>query len=226
MTDPDTERKRALVLVSGGIDSTVALWWAQAEGYDVLPLTFHYYKRAPQEIDATFRLLCRAHLTDALLEVELPFLKEVYDLKKEGPLENVALYDSPEGYIPARNLVFYALGAYYAEVHRASKVIGGHNGVDPEAFPDSSPKFFNFVSNLLRIGVWSYKDSPVEILQPLSGMEKWEVIQRGLDLGVPFEDTWSCNWPRDVHCGRCRSCLEREEAFAAVGARDPVPYEA
>ena len=214
---------RALLLISGGIDSAVALWWARAQGLEVLPLTYHYFGRPKAELVATRRLLEAAGVRP-LREIDLPFLKEVDDLRKAGPLTNAALERSPEGYIPARNMIFYALAAYHAEVEGASWVIGGHNGMDPEAFPDSSPKFFNFLNSLYRLGIWSSSVTPVKVVQPLSGKDKATVVRMGLDLGVPFADTWSCYWDDEVHCGTCVSCRERREAFAVLGAMDLVRY--
>ncbi len=215
---PDT----AIVLLSGGIDSAVSLWWAKAQNWDVRPLTFHYFGRPKQEITASRRLLDLAGIP-RLLEADLPFLREVEDAKADG-LENRALLESPEGYIPARNMVFYALAAYHAELQGARWVLGGHNGSDPEAFPDASPKFFNFFNSLYRIGLWSFPKTPVQILLPLSGKSKVDVVRLGLELGVPIDLTWSCYSDGPVHCGTCESCRERKAAFATLGIRDPIAY--
>ncbi|OGS51410.1 MAG: hypothetical protein A3K65_00150 [Euryarchaeota archaeon RBG_16_68_12] len=215
--------EKAVVLLSGGIDSAVSLWWAKDRGMDVRPITFHYFRRPPQEVVATKALMAAAEVPK-LVEMDLPFLREVDDLKGDG-LENKVLLDSPEGYIPARNMVFYSLAAYAAELLGARWVIGGHNGSDPDSFPDASPKFFNFFNSMYRLGLWSYDKTPAQILLPLSGKSKIEVVKLGLDLGVPFDRTWSCYWDRDVHCGTCASCRERRQAFKAVGVKDPIPYE-
>jgi len=213
---------KAVVLLSGGIDSAVSLWWARARGWDLRPLTFHYFRRPPQEIVATRKLIELSGLS-RLQEIDLPFLQEVDDMKKG--IENPVLAESPEGYIPARNMVFYAVAGFYAEPIGARWVIGGHNGTDPEAFPDASPKFFNFFNSMYRLGLWSWPKTPVQILLPLSGKSKVDVVKLGLELGVPFEHTWSCYWDRDMHCGTCASCLERKEAFRALGVKDPIAYE-
>src|SRR2546427_2349583 len=218
-----TGKEKAIVLLSGGIDSAVFLWCASAKGWGVRPLTFHYFRRPPQEVVATCALL-EASNTAGLREIDLPFLREVDDLKAAG-IENKDLLASPEGYIPARNMVFYSLAAYEAEPLGARWVIGGHNGSDPEAFPDASPKFFNFFNSMYRLGLWSYPKTPVQILLPLSGKSKVDVVRLGLDLGVPLELTWSCYWDREKHCGICASCRERREAFAALGLDDPLEYE-
>ena len=215
--------EKAVVLLSGGIDSAVSLFWAKSQGLDVRPLTFHYHRRPPQEVVATKALMAAAKLP-RLVEMDLPFLREVDDLRGDG-LENKALLGSPEGYIPARNMVFYALAAYVAEPLGARWVIGGHNGSDPDSFPDASPEFFRLFNSMYRLGVWSYDRTPAEIILPLSGKSKVEVVRLGLDLGVPFESTWSCYWDHEVQCGTCASCTERREAFKALGVKDPIRYE-
>lgn len=213
----------ALVLLSGGVDSAVTLWWAKAQGWAVQPLTFDYFGRPKQE-HAAIRGLVDAADVRPIRTVELPFLKEVDDLRPSG-FDNAALGASPEGYIPARNLIFYGLAAYFAELDGTRYLVGGHNGADPESFPDASPKFFDHLNEVLRMSLWSYEQSPVEIVLPLAGKTKEDVLRMGRRLGVPFELTWSCYWDQNVHCGTCVSCTERREAFKAIGVEDPVAYE-
>jgi 7-cyano-7-deazaguanine synthase len=216
--------ERAIVLLSGGIDSAVALSWATDQGWEVLPLTFDYFAR-PRNEGTAIEALARAARVGPIRHVDLPFLKEVDDLRKAG-VANPALLEAPESYIPARNLIFYGLAAYVAEQEGARYIVGGHNGLDPESFPDSSPKFFNFINSVLRLGLWTYPKTPVQVLVPLSGKSKADVVRAGRERKVPFEVTWSCYWDGERHCGTCPSCRERREAFDAVGVRDPVPYEA
>lgn len=215
--------ERAIVLLSGGVDSAVTLWWAKDQGWDVQPLTFDYFGRPKREHAAIAALAKRAAVGPAR-SVALPFLKEVDDLRPSG-FGNPALNESPEGYIPGRNLIFYSLASYFAELDGVRYLVGGHNGSDPESFPDASPKFFDQLNRLFGMSLWSYRTSPVEVVLPLSGKSKQDVLRLGRTLGVPFELTWSCYWDQDVHCGACVSCTERREAFAAIGAEDPVPYE-
>ncbi|HLE53881.1 MAG TPA: 7-cyano-7-deazaguanine synthase [Thermoplasmata archaeon] len=214
---------QAIVLLSGGIDSAVTLWWAKAQGWDVRPLTFDYYGRPKREHAAIDALVARGGVA-AARTVDLPFLKEVDDLRPAG-VPNEILLDSPEGYIPGRNLIFYSLAAYFAELDGSRYIVGGHNGLDPESFPDASPKFFNFLNSVFHLSLWSYDRSPVQVVVPLGSKSKVEVLRMGLGMDVPFEVTWSCYWDREVHCGTCVSCRERKEAFAAIGRTDPVAYE-
>lgn len=216
------EREKALVLLSGGIDSAVSLWWARGQGWDLVPLTVDYHERPAAEMRAIRDLLAAIGVRE-LVQVPMPFLKETSDLRKEG-LRNPLLGGAPDSYIPARNMVFYAVAGYYAETLGAPRIVGGHNGIDPETFPDSSPEFFRHVNSLYRLGLWSYGRTPVAIELHLAGKSKEEVVAMGRRLGVPFEKTWSCYFDGVKHCGRCPSCLERREAFRHHGVADPVPY--
>lgn len=218
-------RARALLLLSGGIDSCVALHWSLREGHEVLPLTFDYHLRPQREVEAAEALLEAAPhhgRLHPLQRVALPFLREVEDLA----LRPRHLEGAPQGYIPVRNLVFYSIAASLAEAQGAGLIVGGHNGTDPDMFPDSSPAFFRELQALLPRAAWSFGRAPFEVVLPISGKDKAEVVELGVELGVPFALTWSCYADGKAHCGRCGSCRERREAFAQAGVRDPVPYEA
>jgi 7-cyano-7-deazaguanine synthase len=192
---------RAIVLLSGGLDSAVCLWWARAEGYDVHALTFDFPGRPPRELAAARLLAAAAHAT--LEVVSLPFLREM-------PC-------APPGYLPGRNLVYYAIAASRAEALGASAIVGGHIATDPDGFPDASPAFFDALGRTLQAGA-----SPARILRPLAGLSKVEAIRRAIALGVPLDLTVSCYASDDRPCGRCVSCDERATAFAAVGVADPA----
>ncbi len=212
---------KALVLLSGGIDSAVALWQALEKGWEVECLTFDYHRRPCGEHRA-MEAIQRAAGGVPLRTVALPFLKEVADLGPE--IKNPGLRGAPEGYIPARNLVFYALALNEGERLGARYIIGGHNGGDSEVFPDANPKFFTSLNALAASALWSSRATPMEIQIPLAGMSKVDVLRMGERLEVPFEATWSCYWDGERHCGRCESCRERRDAFVAAGIADPTGY--
>jgi 7-cyano-7-deazaguanine synthase len=203
---------RALVLLSGGIDSTVALWWALEQGYEVRALTVHYLKRPPPEKQATRTIADEAGVE--LIELELPWLQELED-PVHPLLDNPALADAPEGYVPARNPIFYAIAAHIAEIVGAERIVGGHNGVDPDRFPDASAAFFDRMGDLLEDSLASGMELGIE--QPLHGMAKEAVVEEGLRLGAPLEASWSCYERGPEPCGECPSCRTRAEAFAAAG---------
>lgn len=207
---------RALVLLSGGIDSTVACWWALDQGYEVRALTLNYFKRPPPEQRATRRIAEEAGV--GLTELDLPWLRELED--PEHPLlDNPGLADAPEGYVPARNPIVYAIAAHVAEIVGAETIVGGHNDVDPERFPDASAGFFERFGDLLSDSLASGMELGIE--QPLLGLSKREVVEEGLRLGAPLEASWSCYERGPEPCGECPSCRTRREAFQAAGIEDP-----
>lgn len=211
----------ALVLVSGGIDSAVALFWAKRQGWVVHALTFDYPTRPPRESDAV-RALARAADVEELHAASLPWMAEAADLPSHLK-RNRALDRAPEGYVPVRNLAFYAIAAYYAEALGARHVVGGHNRTDVETFPDASPGFFRLVDEAIARGALTFRESPFRVELPLAKLTKQEVLALGFDLGVPYEATWSCYWnDRAEPCGGCASCVERKDAFDALGRTDPL----
>lgn len=212
-----TGPSRVLVLLSGGIDSAVALWWSLDAGHDVRALTFDYHLRPEPEKRATRALAEAADVPD-LRTIDLPELREVADLEGSAP---PALDGAAPSYVPHRNLIFYSLAAHHAERAGATRIVGGHNGVDPETFPDSGPAFFEGLNDLLAMGRWSATEDGLEVVNPLHGRSKREVVWLGRKLGVPFERTWSCGEHVEAPCGACASCRERAEAFEAAGLQDP-----
>lgn len=208
---------KALVLLSGGIDSTVATWWAVEQGYEVHALTFNYFKRPEPEIRATRAVAEEAGIE--LTELELPWLRELDD-PVHPLLDNPELEDAPYGYVPGRNAMFYSIGAHLAEILGADVLVGGHNGVDPETFPDASARFFDDLGDLLAKGLATQPSLTIE--QPLHGMEKPAVVDLGLELGAPMALSWSCYEEGPDPCGACPSCEQRAAAFEQLGHGDPA----
>ncbi len=208
---------RAIVLLSGGIDSAAALFWAKKEGHALTALSFDYHLRPESERRAGRALAPIAGAT--LLEVPLPFVREAVDLKAAGfavPRADGA----PEGWVPARNLVFYAIAAYYAEATGAGVIVGGHLARDAEAFADASRPFFDAFEDLIAAGRRGTPER-IRLVLPFATMQKQDVLRAAEALGVPLEHTWSCYGDGDRPCGRCVSCRERADAFAAVRRSDP-----
>jgi len=206
---------RTIVLLSGGLDSAVAMYWAQAQGWDVFPVEFEYFERPERERRACRDLRSRAGIIKQI-SIPVPFLREVADIPSHE-MNNPALAHAPEGYIPLRNLIFYALAGYHAEILGARYLVGGHNRTDCESFPDAGRSFWDQLNQIYRIAIWSHNEIRTEIVLPLIEMEKTEVIRLGAKLGVPFELTWSCYFNAAQPCGSCASCIERAQALAAAG---------
>lgn len=206
---------RAIILFSGGLDSAVALYWARAQGWDVFPIEFEYYQRPERERRACRSL--REHMgIRNQITAPLHFIREVSDIP-EQELANPSLARAPEGYIPLRNLIFYSLAAYHAEILGARYIVGGHNRTDCESFPDAGKAFWERLNQIFRTAIWSHAHVQTEVVLPLIEMDKVEIVRLGSELGVPFELTWSCYHDADRPCGACESCIERAQAFAAAG---------
>lgn len=191
---------QALVLLSGGVDSAVALWWARRRFRTVRALTFTFAYRSRPEKRAARRLARAAGV--ALEEIRLPFLRENPRAPGRSP-----------GYLPARNLLFYSVALSRAEALGARAVVGGHNGADPARFPDAGESFFLELERLAA----SVGYAKVRILTPLSRLDKAGVVRMGVALGTPLHLAWSCYGRGPRPCGRCPACREREEAFRKCG---------
>lgn len=191
---------RTLVLLSGGLDSAVALWWALREGHDVTALSFRYPGRPARETRAARDLAERAGVR--LVESDVPFLREP---------EGGRFVAAPRGYVPARNAVFYAAAAYHAEVLGMDAIVGGHNADDAARFPDASAAFFARLEALLADGLWSpdAAASGPKLVMPLSSLTKLQVVALGRSMGVPLALAWSCYEDGEAPCGACPSCVER-----------------
>jgi 7-cyano-7-deazaguanine synthase len=201
------DRPRALVLFSGGVDSTVALWWAQAEGFDTAALTFQYPGRPRGEENAA-RVLLRAAGNPRRIVLDLPFLRE-----SDSPAH-------PPGYVPARNPLFYAIAFHVAASEGIEAIVGGHNAEDGERFPDAHRAFLDELGRVLAGGLargvargTGPRDAPY-LTFPLVALSKREVVARGKRLGAPVEQAWSCYEDLDEPCGQCPACKSLPAAFA------------
>ena len=203
--------KRGLVLLSGGIDSAVALAWANKNFETLFAISFLYHLRPMRELFSTYRLLQTYPAT--LIEVPLTYLKEATDANPQRTNK------VPEGYISNRNLVFYSIAAHYAETYECESIIGGHTAEDHEAFPDASETFFHRFELLVNEASLLRR---IRIDLPLIRFSKLEVLQQGLQWKVPFEFTWSCYWDRSEPCRTCISCTERAAAFENLNVVDPL----
>lgn len=208
---------RCILLLSGGLDSTVALYWALDQGFEVETLTFDYFRRSKKEIQACSKISVSAHCVNRI--IKLSFLKELDDIRTEN--RNALLKDAPDAYISSRNVIFYGIASSLAEISESRFIIGGHNRDDVKSFPDSTPTFFKLLNRTLNIGRFSGNKTG-RIILPLSRYSKRQVVQLGNRLGVPFEKTWSCYRSLKEPCWRCPSCMLRSRAFLEAKLQDPL----
>jgi 7-cyano-7-deazaguanine synthase len=215
------ESDKALVMLSGGLDSATCLYWAKEKFSEISAITFNYFGRLVQEKRAAARLVKAADIND-LIEIDLPFVKEAGDFYS-GRFKNP---DSSAGesssYVPARNLIFYSITAHYAEYLGAKWIIGGHNLHDAEFFKDASKSYIDKLNRLFKEGCILCSDQAYQILLPLAEMNRKQIIRLAIKLNAPIELTWSCHREGSVHCGNCYACRQRVEAFDVLGLKDPA----
>jgi len=215
------EPKKAVVVFSGGPDSTTVLYLTLKRGFQVFPLTFDYGQLAKREIEHA-RTIAEG-LGLKLLVVDLSTMKEIYAGSTSIVDEKIPItkeFTAPI-IVPFRNGIMLSVAVAYAQSIGASHVFYGAQGSDAANYPDCRPSFVEAFEEAARRGT----DTGIEIEAPLAALKKGEVIKLGAELGVPFELTWSCYREGENHCGVCESCNNRRRAFAEAGIRDPTVYE-
>ena len=219
---------KAVVLLSGGLDSYTTAAIARAEGFDLYALTIAYHQRHARELEAA-RAIARALRVERHLELDLDLrpiggssLTSDTDIPRDRDLTAA---DIPSTYVPARNTVFLALALGWAEVVGAMDIFIGVNAIDYSGYPDCRPEFieaFERVANLgTRAGV---QGARFRVRTPLITLGKGDIIRRGLELGLDFGLTHSCYdpLPDGRPCGRCDSCRLRAHGFRDAGVADPL----
>lgn len=225
--------KKAVVLLSGGLDSSTVCAVAASEGREIYALTIDYCQRNVKEIDAA-RAVARAnnvreHLIfpiDLSLFGGSSLTDTKIDVATDVPLEKIG-ETIPNSYVPARNTIFLSLALGFAETRGASEIWLGVNCVDYSGYPDCRPEFIESFANLANIATkFGVEGGKIEIKTPLLRLDKAGVVRLGTSLGVDYSLTRTC-YALDadgVACGRCESCLLRKAGFAAAGLTDPAPY--
>jgi 7-cyano-7-deazaguanine synthase len=226
-------RRRAVVLVSGGLDSATVLAIAQAEGFEVYALSFNYGQRHRFELDAAGRV-CAAAGVERHITIPLDLrafggsaLTDDIDVPKDRSDDQMSA-GIPITYVPARNTIFLSVALGWAELLGASDLFIGVNAVDYSGYPDCRPEFiaaFRQLANLAtKAGV--ERASAWHVHAPLIVLSKAEIIRRGVELGVDYGLTHSCYDPDSEGrgCGHCDSCQLRLKGFAEAGLTDPAPY--
>jgi 7-cyano-7-deazaguanine synthase len=210
---------KALVMLSGGLDSATCLYWAKEKFSKVSAITFNYFGRLENEKRAAALLAQRAGVKE-LIEIDLPFVKEASDFNGHfSKPDSDALWSS---YVPARNMIFYSIAAHYAEYLGIKRIIGGHNLHDVKFFKDASKGYIEKINSLFQEGCLMCDGQPYRIVLPLAEMSRKEIVQLAIKLELPVELTWSCHKEGDMHCGQCYACKQRLEAFGSLGLQDPV----
>ena len=222
---------KAVVLLSGGLDSAVTAAVAKRDGCAVYCLTIEYGQRHGVEVDRARAVAAALDASDHLvMKIDLRAIGGsalTSDLAVPQDRSDCERQDGiPVTYVPARNTIFLSLALAYAERLEASRIYLGANVVDYSGYPDCRPEFLAAFEQVARAGTRAgVEGRAIEIRAPLLRLSKAEIIRLGASLGVPFDRTHSCYHPiGDSACGRCDSCRIRQEGFHVAGLTDPVAY--
>lgn len=220
-----SQKSRAVVLLSGGMDSCVCAALA-ARDHEAAALHVSYGQRTEERERRSFESICKR----LGIKEQLVVRNEALALIGGSALtdENIQVPDSheigrdiPVTYVPFRNAHFLSAAVSWAEVLGASKVYIGAVEQDSSGYPDCRPAYYTAFNEVIRAGT---KAGGIEIVTPLIAMRKAEIVRLGVELGAPFDLTWSCYSRQDRACGVCDSCVLRLRAFHEAGAVDPLPY--
>lgn len=223
----DQKRRRAVVLVSGGMDSATAVAEAKERGYDPYFLHTSYGQETERKEYECARRLADDFDAADFLRVETSHLAQIGASSLTDDEWDVADAD-PEGdevptsYVPFRNGNLLAMAVSYAEANDCSAVFIGAHSEDFSGYPDCRPEFFEAFQRVADVG--TKPETEVAIEAPFTEWSKTEIAERGLALDVPFEHTWSCYRAEEPACGTCDACAFRLQAFQRVGTEDPIPY--
>jgi 7-cyano-7-deazaguanine synthase len=225
----------AVLLLSGGLDSTTLLAHAVREGYDVHAITFRYGQRHAAEIDAARRVARHFGVRDHVVaDIDLrtfggSALTADIDVPKDRADVEIA-HGIPITYVPARNTIFLSFCLAWSEVLGASDIFIGVNALDYSGYPDCRPRFIDAFARMANLATRGAVEGtvPVRIRTPLLHRTKREIVELGLSLGVDYSITLSCYDPTSdgLACGRCDACRLRRRGFAEAGVDDPTRYAA
>jgi 7-cyano-7-deazaguanine synthase len=220
--------KKAIVLFSGGIDSTTVTAIANHQGYSCILLSFDYGQRHRIELQKCVRVAkqfpdgLHFFFTLDFNEIGGSALTSGIEVPKNRNLDSAQI---PVTYVPGRNLIFFAIAAAYGEVHQAYDLFYGANVLDYSGYPDCRPEFIEALERTLNAGSKAgVEGKSFKIHAPLLNLTKAEIIRKGIELGVDYSETHSCYYPAEngTPCGACDSCVIRSKGFTEAGVNDPA----
>ncbi len=222
-------KPKAVILLSGGLDSLTCLALAQSQGYEVFTLNFDYGQKHHAELQASQKIAAHYGVSHRIINIQ--------DLgqmggsaltdKKISVQDHINSSDIPNTYVPARNLIFLSIATAYAEVLGAEAIFIGVSSVDYSGYPDCRPEFINAFSEVIKTGTKAgVENHGTQIKAPLSYLSKAETIALGLSLGVDYSMSVSCYRANDLGeaCGSCDSCTFRKNGFESLRVLDPTRY--
>ena len=220
--------KRAVCLLSGGMDSSTLAYLAKSEGYDICALHLNYGQRTQ-----TKELACAKKIASLLGAVEFVEVDVGYFTRfGASSLTDTGIavdeFDAgrahiPNTYVPFRNANLLSIATSFAEAKGAEAIFIGVQSLDYSGYPDCRPQFIEAFQKVIDLG--TKETTYITLKTPFIHMTKTDILRAGMKLGVPYEHTWSCYRNEKNACGTCGSCHFRQEAFAAIGMKDPIEYE-
>lgn len=219
-------REKAVVLVSGGMDSCVTAAIA-AQTYTLAFLHASYGQRTERRERKAFEDIANFYGVQERLVTRLDHFRQMggsslTDAAIPVPEANLTRRQLPTTYVPFRNTHLLAVGVSWAEIIGAKKVFIGAVWDDSSGYPDCRPEYYQVFNQLVRVG--TRPESGIEIVTPVIHLKKHEIVRQGIELGAPLHLTWSCYQGEEEACGVCASCVLRQRAFAQAGVEDPIAY--
>ena len=219
---------KSIVLLSSGLDSTVAFKEAFNRCDEVLCVTFDYGQRAKDKEIEFAKKICELFSVGHII-IELPWFGTFRGALTGGgkmPVisgnelddKEITRKTAEEVWVPARNVVFLSIGASMAENYKYDLIVTGFDAEEAATFPDNTPEFVERFNDMLKFGTLTHP----AVYTPLISMSKTDIVKRGIEIDAPFEWSWSCYEGGEMPCGVCESCLRRKRAFDTAGAKDPL----
>lgn len=220
-------KPKAVVLLSGGLDSAVTLFAARKKGYACHCLAFDYGQRHKKEMDGARRIAAYAGCPFRVVKLRLPWQgSSLLDKRSKLPLDRsikqIKSGGIPTTYVPARNTIFLSMASSYAEAIGARRIFIGAHVQDSSGYPDCRAGYLKAFNRALGLGTKAGTEGRLKIEFPLISKTKSAIVRLGKRLGVPFQLTWSCYQASKRPCGRCDSCILRAKGFEEAGAEDPL----
>lgn len=219
---------KAVVLFSGGLDSTTVLAKALDDGLEVFPISFRYGQRHDKELRSASEICDYYDIKHTIIDIDLSSFKSA--LTNSGvdvPHDRTGNLDEeiPITYVPARNIIFLSIAAGLCESVDADRIYIGANVVDYSGYPDCRPEFFESFENMLEKGTKAgVEGNAIKIITPILNMSKAEIVKTAKELNAPLHLTWSCYEGGDKACGCCDSCILRLRGFEEAGYEDEIKY--
>lgn len=220
-------KKKALCILSGGMDSTLSAYIAKNEGYELVGVHFNYGQRTQNKELEAFRAICDDLNIQEKYEIDIPFFTQIgasalTDSTIDVPVDGVKP-GVPITYVPFRNGIFLSIAAAIAEKEEATALFIGVVEEDSSGYPDCTDNFIEKMTNAINQG--TKETTKIEIKTPLVHMMKSDIVKKSLELSVPLQHTWSCYKEEQEACGVCDSCRLRLNGFKIANAIDPIAYK-